>query len=354
MVTALARFGGADGTGTGAARPPVTNGSTPYLGDGHMLTTVSPNRDGFRDEAVVHFRLLRPATVRLEVVATNIVSAGKGGTTTVWKTARHFAAGAGELTWRPAPTTQPRTYVLRLKVGERVYPAAPARVDARTHRLSVSRASMRASRSEATHRESRPSSNSRPTHGCCGCRSSPTSLRAGRASRTSRPAGSPRPDRFASTGAHTVTNRRCSGSSARRRPAGSAPARDRGGGGRVAPYRAAAQSWATNRVAVVLASTWPRTTSPTATATVGATPGMSPGDTAAWICAGRSSTSACHSASTTGIWSSSRGSTGRAGRWTSSRTTIWVPSVTGSRWRRATTLSSSPDTRNTSRHTSTT
>ena len=42
----------------------VTNGSTPYLGDRRLLTTVSPNRDGFRDAAVVHFRLLRRATVR--------------------------------------------------------------------------------------------------------------------------------------------------------------------------------------------------------------------------------------------------------------------------------------------------
>ena len=32
----------------------VTNGSTPYLGDGRLLTTVSPNRDGFRDAAFVH------------------------------------------------------------------------------------------------------------------------------------------------------------------------------------------------------------------------------------------------------------------------------------------------------------
>jgi hypothetical protein len=99
----------------------VTNGAVPYLGDWRLLTTVSPNRDGFRDEAVVHFRLQRPATVRLEVVATNMVRAGKGETTIVWKTARHFAAGAGTLTWRPAPATQPRTYVLRLKVGKRVY-----------------------------------------------------------------------------------------------------------------------------------------------------------------------------------------------------------------------------------------
>ena len=74
----------------------VTNGSVPYLGDWRLLTTVSPNRDGFRDQAVVHFRLQRPATVRLEVVATNMVRAGQGGTTIVWKTAHHFAAGDGD------------------------------------------------------------------------------------------------------------------------------------------------------------------------------------------------------------------------------------------------------------------
>jgi hypothetical protein len=99
----------------------VTNGSAPFAGDRPSLTTVSPNRDGFRDAAIVHFRLARPATVRLQVVATNMVRAGKGGTTTVWQTARTFAAGPGTLTWRPAPSTQPRTYILRLQVGSRVY-----------------------------------------------------------------------------------------------------------------------------------------------------------------------------------------------------------------------------------------
>jgi hypothetical protein len=99
----------------------VTNGSEPYLGDRRLLTTVSPNRDGFRDAATVHFRLRRPATVRLEVVATNMIRAGKGGTTIVWRTGHHFGAGAGTLTWRPLPATQPRTYVMRLRVGSRVY-----------------------------------------------------------------------------------------------------------------------------------------------------------------------------------------------------------------------------------------
>ena len=99
----------------------VTNGSVPFAGDRRLLTTVSPNRDGFRDMAIVHFRLSRAADVRMEVVATNMVRAGTGGTTVVWRTERSFPAGPESLVWRPAASTQPRTYVLRLRVGDNVY-----------------------------------------------------------------------------------------------------------------------------------------------------------------------------------------------------------------------------------------
>src|SRR5205085_6812232 len=44
----------------------VTSG-TPFTGDGPLLTTVSPNGDGLRDQAVVHFRLVSPGTVSLQV-----------------------------------------------------------------------------------------------------------------------------------------------------------------------------------------------------------------------------------------------------------------------------------------------
>src|SRR5438067_7880422 len=101
----------------------VTNGSARFAGDGRLLTTVSPNRDGFRDAATVRFQVTRPATVRMEIVATNMLRAGRGGTTLVWRTARHFDAGRGSLTWQPAPSTQPRTYIARLAVGRRVYGA---------------------------------------------------------------------------------------------------------------------------------------------------------------------------------------------------------------------------------------
>jgi len=101
----------------------VTNGSAPFAGDNALLTTVSPNGDGFRDAAVLHFRLTRPARVRLDAVATNMIRAGKGGTSSVWHTTRLLGAGPQTLTWRPARSTQPRTYILRLRVGTRVYGA---------------------------------------------------------------------------------------------------------------------------------------------------------------------------------------------------------------------------------------
>src|SRR3954452_3050515 len=99
----------------------VTNGSAPFAGDRRLLTTVSPNGDGFRDAATVHFRLSRPALVRLDAVATNMIRAGKGGTSSVWHTSRLFGAGPGTLTLRPGRSTQPRKYILRLRVGSQVY-----------------------------------------------------------------------------------------------------------------------------------------------------------------------------------------------------------------------------------------
>jgi N,N-dimethylformamidase beta subunit-like, C-terminal len=101
----------------------VTNGSAPFAGDGPLLTTVSPNGDGFRDAAYVHFRLTRTARVRVDVVATNMVRAGKTGTSSVWHQERLFRPGPATLVWRPSRSTQPRTYIVRLRVGARVYGA---------------------------------------------------------------------------------------------------------------------------------------------------------------------------------------------------------------------------------------
>src|SRR5438876_1936907 len=78
----------------------VSDGSRPFAGDRALFATVSPNGDGFRDRAIVSFRLTRPATVKLDAVATQMVRAGKTGTTVVWSTTRSFAAGPGSLAWR--------------------------------------------------------------------------------------------------------------------------------------------------------------------------------------------------------------------------------------------------------------
>ncbi|HLY94006.1 MAG TPA: hypothetical protein VKP14_04080 [Gaiellaceae bacterium] len=53
----------------------VTNGSTPFSGDNTLLTTVSPNGDKFRDAAHVLFTLSAPATVAIDVVQTDTLSA---------------------------------------------------------------------------------------------------------------------------------------------------------------------------------------------------------------------------------------------------------------------------------------
>lgn len=86
----------------------VTSG-TPFAGDRALLATVSPNGDGLRDRAIVHFRLTKPATVRLQVTIC------RRHPTTVWASESAFSAGRHELVWAPTPDTPPQTY--RLLVG---------------------------------------------------------------------------------------------------------------------------------------------------------------------------------------------------------------------------------------------
>jgi hypothetical protein len=46
----------------------IDNGASRFAGDDRLLTTISPNGDGFRDGALIRFGLLRAAGVRLEIV----------------------------------------------------------------------------------------------------------------------------------------------------------------------------------------------------------------------------------------------------------------------------------------------
>jgi hypothetical protein len=73
-----------------------------------MLTTVSPNGDGFRDEAVVRFRLREPALVHLEVARTTTKP------NVVWTTQERLGVGPHAFVWKPAAGLRPRTYQLLL------------------------------------------------------------------------------------------------------------------------------------------------------------------------------------------------------------------------------------------------
>src|SRR5439155_13600423 len=98
----------------------VTNGSTPFVGDGRLLTTVSPNGDGFRDRAVVSFRLDGDATVELDVLQTLNVKRGKNTVQTIWSGRYAFARGRHRLAWTPAWTVPNGTYVLELTVTDKL------------------------------------------------------------------------------------------------------------------------------------------------------------------------------------------------------------------------------------------
>jgi hypothetical protein len=84
-----------------------------FAGDRALLATVSPNGDGLRDQAVVHFQLTHRATVRLQVMICS-----RRPTRVLTKKAR-FGAGRHELVWAPAPDTPPRTYRLLVSVAQR-------------------------------------------------------------------------------------------------------------------------------------------------------------------------------------------------------------------------------------------
>ena len=99
------------------------NGSTPFAGDNALLTTVSPNGDGFRDRANVTFELKEPASVTMNVTRTVKVPHLLSTQT------EQLAPGTHTLTWAPAPHLNPRTYLIRLTTrdaaGNRMTYGAP-------------------------------------------------------------------------------------------------------------------------------------------------------------------------------------------------------------------------------------
>ncbi len=85
------------------------NGSTPFAGDGPLLTTISPNGDGFRDHADVNFQLREQATVTMEVTRT--VKVPK----VIYTLTATLGRGPHTMTWLPSPNLNPRTYLIRFR-----------------------------------------------------------------------------------------------------------------------------------------------------------------------------------------------------------------------------------------------
>src|SRR5437773_4543735 len=103
----------------------VGNGGAPFAGDRPLFATISPNGDGFRDAAVVSFRLSRRAVVRLEAYET---MNREMGPKLLWRAARILPRGERRLTWRPGGRIEPRTYELRLLVDGALSATAVVRV----------------------------------------------------------------------------------------------------------------------------------------------------------------------------------------------------------------------------------
>jgi hypothetical protein len=133
------------GSAPAAVTPPrllglsISNGGHPFLGDTRQLATVSPNGDGLRDRALVRFHLDRPATVRLQVVATQDA---RRAAKVVWRTRKRLSAGPHTMVWKPGRPTADRTYLLRFVVkgpggGSRVYGFERPRRGRRTSGLVV-------------------------------------------------------------------------------------------------------------------------------------------------------------------------------------------------------------------------
>ncbi len=133
------------GAAPGQTEPPrllglrVSNGGTPFAGDTPHLTTISPNGDGFRDRALIRFKLDRDGTVEVKVVATDEV---QRPVQVIWSTSRRYAGGAHTIVWAPGRSTPDRTYLVRLAVrgatgARRVYGYEPPRRNRLTSGLVV-------------------------------------------------------------------------------------------------------------------------------------------------------------------------------------------------------------------------
>jgi len=106
----------------------VSSGDSRFAGDRRLLTTISPNGDGFRDRAFIHFRLTRVASVRM------VINRTTGRLHPILTRRYRLGPGRHTLSWRPPPWREPRTYLVRLIVVDRSGSVRSYGTTAATHR----------------------------------------------------------------------------------------------------------------------------------------------------------------------------------------------------------------------------
>ena len=101
----------------------IDDNGPPFEGDTTHLATVSPNGDGFRDVARIHFRLREEARVTMDVTRT------VRAPVVVYTLTERLGRGLHTLIWSPNPKLNPRTYLIRLiavdNAGNRITYGAP-------------------------------------------------------------------------------------------------------------------------------------------------------------------------------------------------------------------------------------
>ena len=118
--TTIALLGLAPGTAAAALRGAgaalgisARNVGRRYVGDRPLFATVSPGIYS-RDAVAIQFRLLRPASIRLEAVQTALRTSR-----VVWETSARLGRGEHVVDWTPDAATPVGSYAMRLTVAER-------------------------------------------------------------------------------------------------------------------------------------------------------------------------------------------------------------------------------------------
>jgi hypothetical protein len=113
LIGAEGPAGGSSGSGPKLVGLRVSNGGSRFAGDERLLTTISPNGDGFRDRALIRFRLTEVATVHMTVNRTT------GRLRPIYSHRYRLGPGRHTLVWTPRASREPQTYLVRLVARDR-------------------------------------------------------------------------------------------------------------------------------------------------------------------------------------------------------------------------------------------